>query len=218
VQGLDMTRFGVMRHLRVLEDAGLVATRKKGRTKEHFLNAAPIRGIASRWVGKYAEPHLRMLDGVRIRAEQHAMTQSKAQTHIIETYIKATPDRVWEALTNPDETEKYYFGTRVQTTLEPGSRFDYLLPDGSIMLEGVVESCEPCTRLVTTFAPKWDEDAVSAGTSRVTFELEETSGITRLRLTHEGLPAGHPIVEGTFTGWSRIFAGLKSLVETGSAL
>jgi DNA-binding transcriptional ArsR family regulator len=67
--GLDMTRFGVMKHLRVLEDAGLVTTRKRGREKLHFLNPVPIRLIYDRWVSKYAEPMAATLSGLKEQLE-----------------------------------------------------------------------------------------------------------------------------------------------------
>src|SRR6188768_2568741 len=68
--GLPMTRFGVMKHLRVLEDAGLVTTRKRGREKLHFLNPVPIRLIHDRWVSKYAEPWAAALSGLKEQLEE----------------------------------------------------------------------------------------------------------------------------------------------------
>jgi DNA-binding transcriptional ArsR family regulator len=69
-EGLDMTRFGVMKHLRVLEEAGLVTTRKRGREKLHFLNPVPIRLIHERWVSKYAEPWAATLTGLKNTLEE----------------------------------------------------------------------------------------------------------------------------------------------------
>jgi DNA-binding transcriptional ArsR family regulator len=68
--GLDMTRFGVMKHLRVLEEAGLVTTQKRGREKLHFLNPVPIRLIHDRWVSKYAEPFVDTLTGLKEALEE----------------------------------------------------------------------------------------------------------------------------------------------------
>jgi DNA-binding transcriptional ArsR family regulator len=69
-QGLPMSRFGVMKHLRVLEEAGLVATRRNGREKLHFLNPVPIRLVHDRWVSKYAEPLAATLSGIKRELEE----------------------------------------------------------------------------------------------------------------------------------------------------
>lgn len=211
-----MTRFGVMKHLRVLEQAGLIVSKKQGREKLHFLNPAPIHGVYDRWVGKYATPHLQIITGLKSALEREEMTETKLNTHVIQTYIRATPERVWEALTNPDMTEKYFFGTRVVTDLKPGTPFRYVDPKGEVMIDGEVVECTPPSRLVVTFLHKWNEESLDGGT--VTYELTQMEEITKLRLTHIGIPEGHPLVQETFNGWSYIFAGLKTLLETGELL
>lgn len=215
---LDMTRFGVMKHLRVLEEAGLVVTQRAGRNKLHYLNAVPIASVFDRWVGKYAQPHLRVLAGVKSTLKEKTMTKTETHTHVMETLIRAGIEDVWRALVDPDLTEKYYFQTRVSSSLEPGTPFQYVLPGGEVMLDGVVVACDAPRHLVTTFEPKWGEECVGLSPSRVTYELEESDGVTKLRLTHEGLPEGHPVTKGTFDGWSRILSGLKTLLETGQPL
>ncbi|MBS1721831.1 MAG: metalloregulator ArsR/SmtB family transcription factor [Armatimonadetes bacterium] len=215
---LEMTRFGVMKHLKVLEDAGLVATKKQGREKLHFLNPVPIATVYDRWVDKYTHPHVRVLAGLKSALETPQMTQTKTHTHVFETHIRASVDKVWQTLLDPDMTQKFFFDTRVTTDLKPGSAFQYVSSDGELMLDGEVVECDPPHKLVTTFLPKWGEDAIDADYSKVTYELEEKDGVTRLRLTHEGLPEGKPVVQNTFAGWSRILAGLKTLLETGQAL
>src|ERR1700728_4338097 len=92
-QRLPMTRFGVMKHLRVLEEAGLVVTRRRGREKLHFLNAVPIRLVHDRWVSKYAEPWAATLSELKSRIEREDMEK------VFEIYIKTTPERLWEAIT-----------------------------------------------------------------------------------------------------------------------
>src|SRR2546425_7213124 len=111
---LPMTRFGVMKHLRVLEEAGLVVTKKRGREKLHFLNAVPIRLIHDRWVSKYAEPWAATLSQLKRRLED---TMEK----VFEIYIKTTPERLWEALTNPEMRRKYSFGLNVRSDWTPDS-------------------------------------------------------------------------------------------------
>src|SRR6476646_7237643 len=101
---LPMTRFGVMKHLRVLEDAGLIVTRRRGREKLHFLNAVPIRLVHDRWVSKYAEPWAATLSELKHRLEDETMEK------VFEIYIKTTPERLWQAITDPDMRSKYTFG------------------------------------------------------------------------------------------------------------
>src|SRR5438876_12406129 len=97
---VDMTRFGVMKHLRVLEEAGLVVTRRQGREKLHYLNPMPIRLVHDRWVSKYAEPWAATLSDLKERLER---TMEK----VFEIYIRTTPERLWEAIVNPDLRAKY---------------------------------------------------------------------------------------------------------------
>src|SRR5499427_9407360 len=105
----SMTRFGVMKHLKQLEEAGLVVTRRRGREKLHFLNPVPIRLVHDRWVSKYAEPWVAGLSDLKQRLEH----QPEEETHmekVFEIYIKTTAERLWEALTDPDVRAKYNFG------------------------------------------------------------------------------------------------------------
>src|SRR5881394_3227387 len=110
---LPMTRFGVMKHLRVLEEANLVTTRRRGREKLHFLNPVPIRLVHDRWVSKYAEPWAAALSGLKTRLEER-------MEKVFEIYIKTTRERLWEALTDADMRSKYNFGVRVSSDWKPG--------------------------------------------------------------------------------------------------
>src|SRR5215217_1525332 len=103
---LPMTRFGVMKHLKVLEEAGLVVTRRRGREKLHFLNPVPIRLVHDRWVSKYAEPWVAGLSDLKHRLES-------PMEKVFEIYIRATPERLWEAITDPETRSKYNFGARI---------------------------------------------------------------------------------------------------------
>src|ERR671936_2524493 len=120
---LPMTRFGVMKHLRVLEEAGLVVTRRRGREKLHFLNPVPIRLVHDRWVSKYAEPWAATLTGLKRRLEDKTMEK------VFEIYIKTTPERLWEAITDGDMRSKYSFGVVVSSDWTPGSRYQFTGPD-----------------------------------------------------------------------------------------
>src|SRR3954449_10535793 len=89
----EMTRFGVMRHLGVLEEAGLLSTRKVGREKRHYLNPVPIRLIHDRWISKYAEPVLGALSALK----QHMERPMTMPDHVYSVYLKASPERIWQA-------------------------------------------------------------------------------------------------------------------------
>ncbi len=120
-QRLPMTRFGVMKHLRVLEEAGLVVTKRRGREKLHFLNPVPIRLVHDRWVSKYAEPRVAALSELKHRLE-------KTMEKVYEIYIKTTPERLWEAITEPELRAKYNFGVRINTDWTPGSSYEGVSP------------------------------------------------------------------------------------------
>src|SRR5580704_14906467 len=111
----SMTRFGVMKHLKVLEEAGLVVTRRKGREKLHFLNPVPIRLVHDRWVSKYAEPWAAALSELKTTIEEQTMEK------VFEIYIKTTPERLWEAITSSEMREKYNFGVGVSSDWTEGS-------------------------------------------------------------------------------------------------
>ena len=101
----EMTRFGVMKHLKQLEEAGLVVTRRRGREKLHFLNTVPIRLVHDRWVSKYAEPWAATLSGLK-----RGIEKEKTMEKVFEIYIKTTPERLWEAITDGETRRKYTFG------------------------------------------------------------------------------------------------------------
>src|SRR5918995_3625208 len=110
---LDMTRFGVMKHLRVLEDARLIVTKRRGREKLHFLNAVPIRQLHDRWIDKYSAPMAAMLTGLKSAIEEDTMEK------VYEIYIKTTPERLWQAITDPALRAKYSFGVATHSDWTP---------------------------------------------------------------------------------------------------
>src|ERR671916_2554504 len=119
----DMSRFGVMKHLKQLEEAGLVVTRREGREKRHFLNPVPIRLVHDRWVSKYAEPWAAALSDLKTRLERPV-------EKVFEIYIRVTPERLWEAITSPEDRAKYNFGATVRSDWTPGSRMEMQAGDG----------------------------------------------------------------------------------------
>lgn len=138
-------------------------------------------------------------------------------THMFEVYIKTTPEKLWQALTDGTMTEKYYYGSRAESDWRRGSGYKYLAADGDILLDGEVLESDPPRRLVTTFNPRWSPQD-DYPESRVTFEITSIGDICKLSLVHEDLAPGNPLTEGIFRGWSEILSGLKTLLETGKPL
>jgi uncharacterized protein YndB with AHSA1/START domain len=210
-QRVAMTRFGVMKHLRVLEDAGLVVTRRRGRDKLHFLNAVPIRQVHDRWVSKYTEPWAAALVDLKQRLEARTMER------VFEIYIKTTPERLWEAIVDPALRAKYNFGASVESDWQPGSTYRMAAQNGAVVLgEGEILEADPPRRLVHTMVALWSDEVRSEGASRVTWEIEPVGDSCRLTLVHDQLR--DDANEQLYGGWPMILSGLKTLLETGETL
>ena len=227
-QRLPMTRFGVMKHLRVLEEAGLVKTRKQGREKLHYLNPVPIRLVHDRWVSKYAEPWAATLSGLKRHLEDETMevvkTVSWAEgtapvadgTAVFEVFIKTTPERLWDAIIDPEQRSKYSFGVQTRSDWTPGSEYAAGIPGVVDIASGENVEVDPPRLLVQTFDALWSDDVRAQGTTRVTWEIEPVGTSCRLTVTHDQLPA-HANAE-LYGGWPMILSGLKTLLETGELL
>ena len=225
---LPMTRFGVMKHLRVLEEAGLVTTDRRGREKLHFLNPVPIRLVHDRWVSKYAEPWAATLSGLKERLEDESMedvrtvswTEGTAPvaggTAVFEVYIKTTPERLWEAITDPELRKKYSFGVETHSDWTPGSDYTAAVPGVVDIAAGKNIEVDPPRRLVQTFDALWSDEVKAQGTTRVTWEIEPVGSSCRLTVVHDQLPMDANAE--LYGGWPMILSGLKTLVETGELL
>ena len=224
---LPMTRFGVMKHLRVLEEAGLLATRRRGREKLHFLNPVPIRLVHDRWVSKYAEPWAATLSGLKTYLEgtmETVKTVSWAEgtapvaagTAVFEVFIKTTPERLWEAITDPEQRKQYSFGVETHSDWTPGSRYKAGVPGVVDIASGVNVEVDPPRLLVQTFDALWSPEVEAQGTTRVTWEIEPVGTSCRLTVTHDQLPADANAE--LYGGWPMILSGLKTLLETGELL
>ena len=206
----EMTRFGVMKHLKQLEEAGLVVSKRRGREKLHFLNPVPIRLVHDRWVSKYAEPWAAALSGLKTRMED---TMEK----VFEIYIKTTPERLWEAITDPEMRAKYNFGVGVSSDWTPGSPYQAVHTGAGIPIsEGENLEVDPPNRLVQSFTALWSDEVKDEGTSRVTWEIEAVGDSCRLTVTHDELREGAN--DELYGGWPMILSGLKTLLETGELL
>ncbi|MGH2918965.1 MAG: ArsR/SmtB family transcription factor [Solirubrobacteraceae bacterium] len=209
-QRLPMSRFGVMKHLKVLEEAGLVTTKRRGREKLHFLNPVPIRLVHDRWVSKYAEPWAATLSGLKRTLEEGLMEK------VFEIYIKTTPERLWEAITDSEMRQKYNFGVGISSDWTPGSPYKAVHPSGVDIAAGENLEVDPPRRLVQSMTALWSEDVQSEGTSRVTWEIEPVGDSCRLTVTHDQLR--EDVNNEIYGGWPQILSGLKTLLETGESL
>jgi uncharacterized protein YndB with AHSA1/START domain/DNA-binding transcriptional ArsR family regulator len=232
----DISRFGVMKHLKVLEEAGLVVTKRRGREKLHFLNPVPIRLVHDRWVSKYAEPWAAGLSGLKQRLEQTMEPKTmepktmepktmepktmepKTMEKVFEIYIRTTPERLWEAITDPDIRAKYNFGAGIHSDWTPGSQFRMNAgPNGEYLLgEGENLEIDPPRRLVQTMVALFSDEAKAEGTSRITWEIEPVGDSCRLTLTHDQMREGAN--SQLYGGWPMILSGLKTWLESGELL
>jgi uncharacterized protein YndB with AHSA1/START domain/DNA-binding transcriptional ArsR family regulator len=207
---LAMTRQSATQHLAVLEAANLISTVWRGREKLHYLNPIPLHEIQERWIDKFERPRLRALSAIRQAAEEQHMNDVPAFVYV--TYIKATPEQVWHALTDADLTARYWGHSNV-SDWEAGSEWRHVRTDGSGIADviGTVIEAIPPKRLVMTF------DADRPDPARVTFEIEPHHDIVRLTVLHVNL-ATPDDYNAISLGWPAVMANLKSLLETGDVL
>lgn len=223
--GLKIARQSVSKHLAVLEAADLVTTLWRGREKLHYLNAAPVNAIADRWIGRYARERVRALDDLK-KALETAMND-----FVYATYINTTPEKLWQALTDPAFTSRYW-GVTFDSDWTVGSQVTWHF--GKATMAGpdqVVLESEPYTRLSYTWHDFTPEFAAEAGVdeetlaklrterrSKVTFQIEPKGDVVKLTVIHDGFEPGSAILESVGEGWLPLLSSLKTLLETGEPL
>ncbi len=135
---------------------------------------------------------------------------------VFEIYIKTTPERLWEAITDPDMRAKYSFGVETHSDWTPGSTYKAAVPGVVDIASGENLEVDPPRRLVQSFTALWSDDVKNEGSSRVTWEIEPVGDSCRLTVTHDELrEEAHDELYG---GWPQILSGLKTLLETGETL
>jgi uncharacterized protein YndB with AHSA1/START domain/DNA-binding transcriptional ArsR family regulator len=212
-----MTRQGVMNHLGVLEAAGLITTDRRGRCKYHYLNPVPIRLIHDRWISRFADARIGHMAAIKATVEARGGTMD-APSHIYKTYIRGTVADVWEAITNPDLTEQYFYGTRVHSEWTVGSEMTYAYPDGSLASTGEILAIDPPKRIEFTFHALWDPQLEAEGPCREVWTLSDMEDMVELAIEMFDLAHDSKRYEDFTNGIPFIVAGLKSLVETGMPL
>ena len=161
-----------------------------------------------------------------------AMSEIGTTTRVYQVYIRTAPERIWDAITTSEWTQRYGYGGEVELDLRPGGGYKafaspqmkaYGTPD--VVVVGEVIEADPPRRLVMTWHPVWDEQIAAEAASRLTYELEAgPGGVTKLTLIHEleDAPLTEAMVtgavEGAGGGWPYVLSDLKSLLETGEPL
>ena len=227
--GLDMARQSVSKHLAVLEAANLVTTVRRGREKLHYLNAAPINEITERWITRYEQGRVHALADLKKALEDTPMDRP---TFVYTTYIRTTPERLWQALTEPAFTERYWDIT-FDSDWKPGSTVSWNQRGVTIAdADQVVVESDPYRRLAYTwhtFTPEWAaafgvtdearERLAAERRSKVTFDIEPLDDDqVKLTVVHDDLEPGGRLVSMISQGWPRVLANLKTLLETGEPL
>jgi uncharacterized protein YndB with AHSA1/START domain/DNA-binding transcriptional ArsR family regulator len=223
-QGLDMRRQSVSQHLDLLEKANLVTSVREGRRKLHFLNPVPVHEIQRRWIWKFEQAHLASLQSIKERAEEYAMTRSTNHAretvpdYAYTTYIRATAEDVWHALTDPDLTGRFWGHAQV-SDWTVGSRVDHVRTDGSGISDAtgtVIDVARP-HRLAFTFDDPNRADDPTFEPSVVTFEIEQRHDLVKLTVL-QGRLARMEDRRAIGDGWPAVLANLKTLLETGDVL
>jgi DNA-binding transcriptional ArsR family regulator/uncharacterized protein YndB with AHSA1/START domain len=229
-RSFGMSRFGVMKHLRVLEEAGLVTTRRVGRSKLHYLNAVPIQELHDRWIHKFAAAASAALLGLKADLEKGAAmsatetasaedtARERKPSHVFAIFIRAGRERIWEALTSSDYTLQYYYASTVESEWRAGAAFVYRIQGAPAIIGEVIEATAP-KKLVCTFDARWDDEVRADPPSRITWILEEAGpGVSKLTVVHDGFEAETATFVQIGGGMPFILSGLKTLLETGEPL
>ncbi|MQT12201.1 ArsR/SmtB family transcription factor [Segnochrobactrum spirostomi] len=224
---LPVTRFAVMKHLRVLEAAHLVVARKVGREKLHYLNRAPLQEMSDRWISRYAAPFARTMSDLKAALERPTpMSEAKSETlaetaprHVYELFIRASAEAVWSILTDDAQTPLWqHFNMTSRTTWAVGGAIEFSAGDRP-MIVGEIMELTPPRRLVHTFAARWSPEVADDKPSRVTWEIEPVGdGVCKLTLTHDDFGGATATSRAVRGGWPESLSRLKTLAETGTPL
>ena len=149
-------------------------------------------------------------------------TIEKAVTtvQVYQVFIRATPEQIWEAITKPEFTSRYFYRSLVDSTFEPGSPYHSYSPDHSqLWVDGVVQESDPPRLLRHTWRALYDEETAAEEHSRVTWEIEPgDGGVSKLTVVHDRLEGAPKTAANVAGGWMYILSGMKTLLETGTPL
>ena len=215
-------RHAVLKHFTILEQAGLVTSRKEGRQRLVFLNPVPVLELAQRWLDDYGARSALQLTHLKTHLEKETpmpSTPSPTRTVRAAILVAATPQQVWHALTDPHECRQWYFGTHIRSTFEPGTALDYVDDDGAVQIRGTVVEVVTDRLLVHTFNATWSADVTSDDESLYTWRLEPRGAdLTQVTIEHSGIPVGSSTDGQVEQGATVLLSSLKTLLETGRPL
>jgi DNA-binding transcriptional ArsR family regulator len=225
-EGLDMARQSVSKHLAILEAANLVTTIRSGREKLHYLNAVPINEIAERWINRYDQQRVRALSDLKRALEETPMEKLE---FVYTTYIRTTAERLWQALTEPAFTRRWW-QTTFETNWAVGAPMTW--DNNGIIIadpEQIVLESNPYRRLAYTwhtFTPEFSErmedellaKLSSERRSRVAFNIEPVGEMVKLTVVHDDFEPGSTAATMVRNGWPVFLSSLKTLLETGEPL
>lgn len=213
----DITRFGVMKHLNMLEEASLITTRKQGRFKYHYLNPTPLQEISDRWISRFAAPWVQSMVDIKTHLEKDNPMPAKPK-HVYVSVIKTTPEKLWSALTDGKITPAYYYGGAIEGEIKAGAAYRYVGPENNVFVTGKILEVVPAQKLVATFKGEWAPGMENDAPTRVTYEIQQQGDCCRLTLTHDEFESETPTYHISGGGWPGILSGLKTLLETGKPL
>ena len=144
------------------------------------------------------------------------MTAANRSQFVYVTFIRTTPAKLWEALTDPQFIRQYWFNTTVECAWKVGSPWKMARADGSLTDSGEIMEIDPPRRLVIRWLNEWSAELKAEGTSRCTMELEPVDNAVKLTITHEMERPESKFITAVSGGWPRILSNLKSLLETGA--
>ena len=212
----DTTRFGVMKHLKVLEAANLVTSRKVGRSRLHYLNTVPLQEISERWISGFSANWSKGLLGLK-RDLESPMAPKPAHIHTV--LIKTSREALWQALTDPELTTRYFLDMKVESNWNENEVVSYLDSGGETIVTGNITSIVPLEKLSYTFRGFVNESGERDPQTHVSFEIsEESPGLIRLYIVHDGFESEDSTYERVGGGWPTILSGLKTFLETGERL
>ena len=190
---LTLTRFGTMKHLRQLEAAGLITTRKVGREKFHHLNVLPLQEVADRWISRYARPIARAMADLKATAEGGSLPMTETPPrHVYEMYVQASAEAVWAVLTDDARTplwQNHEMTAKVDWRV--GGTLTYFLGDRAVIV-GEIEDFAPPRRLVHRFGAQWSPEVAVDRPSRVTWEITPLDATTcRVTVVHDEIGRAH---------------------------
>lgn len=210
-------RHAVLKHLGVLQDAGLIVTHKSGRTRLCYLNPVPLVGLARRWLDDFALAGGTVLADLRSAAEAKGTLMSDKPDHVYSVLIDAPLAIVWETIST-EKTASFFYATTLHATLRPGADYTYTYPDGREAAKGTILAVEPPTLLDMTFQPTWDDDVAAEPGYRQVWRLSEAAGATQVTLELYGVVPGSAIAAQVVGGSLWLVSNLKTVLETGRSM